>query len=143
MYQEAKVTPSPEDLARLAAFEADGRPALSIYLELTTVHRRKSARSIFETMASQQLEAGNADRRWRRMLQEDIEIVQMYLSNGSFPYSAGLAIFSCAGRVFWRAYPLPVAVPNRVDIGPTFNLEPLLSALEAIKRRQALLAEAV
>jgi len=130
-------------LARLAAFEAGGRPALSIYLELTTAHKRKSANDIFEAMVNQQLEACNADRRWRKMLQEDIEIVQMYLSNGSFPYSAGLAIFSCACRVFWRAYPLPVAVPNRVDIGPTFNLEPLISALEEIKRRQALLAEAV
>ncbi len=135
--------PSPEDLARLAAFEADGRPALSIYLELTTAHKRKSASNIFETMANQQLEARNVDRRWRKMLQEDIEIVQMYLSNSSFPCSAGLAIFSCACRVFWRAYPLPVAVPNRVYIGPTFNLEPLISALDAIKRRQALLAEAV
>lgn len=135
--------PSPEELQRLAAFETDGQPTLSIYLDLTTANKRKSASNDFETMSNQQLDKCRADRRCRKILQEDIEIVQIYLSDGSLPPSAGLAIFSCASRLFWRAYSLPVAVPNRVDIGPTFNLEPLLSAMKEIKRRQALLAEAV
>ncbi len=137
------MTPSPEDLERLAAFEAEGRPALSIYLDLTTANKRKSACNNFETIAKQRLDECGTNYRYRKMLQEDIEIVQIYLRNDSLPHSAGLVIFSCASRLFWRAYSLPVAVPNRVDIGPTFNLDPLIAAMKEIKRRQALLAEAV
>jgi hypothetical protein len=135
------VTPSFEDLERLAAFEADGQPALSIYLNLTTAEKRKSASNDFERMATQRLAEWGIDHRRRKMLQEDIEIVQMYLNN--VPRSAGLAIFSCASRLFWRAYSLPVAVLSQVDIGPTFNLDPLITAMKEMRRRQALLAEAI
>lgn len=134
--------PPPEDLKKLAAFEADGRPVMSVYLNLTTADKRKSASDNFETMANQRLEECGADHRCRKMLQEDIEIVQMYLNNGSLLHCAGLSIFSCASCLFWRAYSLPVAVPNQVGIGPTFNLAPLIRATREMERRQELLAEA-
>jgi len=138
------VTPSPEDVETLAAFSADERPAMSVYLDLVTADKRKSASKDFETMADQRLsEQYGTNHRRRKMLQEDIEIVHMYLNNGSLPGGAGLAIFSCASSLFWRAYTLPVAVPNQVDIGPTFNLAPLRRAMKEIERRQELLAEAI
>lgn len=136
--------PSPEDLKRLAAFRTEERPVLSVYLDLVTADKRKSASNEFKLMANQRLaEAYKTDHRRRKMLQEDIEIVQMYLNNGSLTCGAGLAIFSCASSLFWRAYTLPVAVPNQVDIGPTFNLTSLRGAMREMERRQELLEEAV
>ncbi len=134
--------PSPEDFERLATFETDGRPAMTVYLDLTTSDKRESASKRFEAMAVQQLEKCGASRRCRKMLREDIDIIHMYLNNGCLPCGAGLAIFSCASCLFWRAFSLPVAVSNRVGIGPVFNLEPLNQAMEEMERRRELLAEA-
>lgn len=61
----------------------------------------------------------------RKAIQEDIEIVSLYLKTNAHRRQPGLAIFSCAAELFWRAYPLPEPVPNRVVIGPRFDLEPL------------------
>jgi hypothetical protein len=40
-------------------------------------------------------------------------------------------MFSCAARYFWRAYPLPVAVPTQIVAGGEFNLEPLQQLIQA------------
>ena len=58
-----------------------------------------------------------------------MEIVGLYLKTNGHRYPPGLAIFSCAAELFWRAYPLPVAVPTQVTVGPKFDLEPLLRIL--------------
>jgi hypothetical protein len=54
-----------------------------------------------------------------------MEIVGLYLRTNGHRRHPGLAIFSCAAELFWRAYPLPRPVPNQVAVGPKFNLEPL------------------
>jgi len=136
------VIPSSKDLETLAAFKAKGQSALSVYLDMTTAEKRKSAYSYFETMTNQQLREHGTNYHCRRMLQEDMDVVQMCLSNRSTP-GVGIAIFSCASSLFWRAYSLPVAVPNRVDIGSVFDLDPLRRAMKEIERRQELLAEAI
>jgi hypothetical protein len=131
-------------MEKLAAFRTGERLALSVYLELVTSDKRNVASRDFETMVGQRLsEVYKTDFRRRKMLQEDIEIVHMYLNNGALTCGAGLAIFSCASSLFWRAYTLPVAVSNQVDIGSTFNLAPLRQAMVEMERRKELLEEAI
>jgi hypothetical protein len=54
-----------------------------------------------------------------------MEIVKLYLQTNGHRRYAGLAIFSCASELFWRAYPLLVPVPTEITVGPGFNVEPL------------------
>ncbi len=54
-----------------------------------------------------------------------MEIVGLYLKTNGRRNNKGLAIFSCAAEMFWRAYPLKEAVPTRVTVGSAFDLEPL------------------
>ena len=61
--------------------------------------------------------------------EEDIEIVRLYLNCNASRCGAGLAIFSCASELFWRAYSLPVPVPTHVAVGPRFDIEPLLQVV--------------
>jgi hypothetical protein len=68
----------------------------------------------------------------QEVLKEDMEIIGLYLRANGHRNHAGLAIFSCAAELFWRAYPLPVPVPTQVTIGPRFNVEPLAEAVELV-----------
>jgi hypothetical protein len=61
----------------------------------------------------------------REAIEEDMEIVGLYLKTNGHRKHAALAIFSCASELFWRAYPLESAIPTEVTVGSSFNLEPL------------------
>jgi hypothetical protein len=65
----------------------------------------------------------------REIIQEDIEIVSLYINSNAYRCGAGLAIFSCASELFWRAYSLPLPVPSQVAVGPQFDIEPLLQVV--------------
>jgi hypothetical protein len=140
--QEGNVTLSSEDLDTLATFESDGQPALSIYLDLTTAAKRNVIGETFQDMIERRIEKEGMQRHRQRKLQEDMTIVQRYLQNGNSPYGPGVVIFSCASHLFWRAFILPVAVTDQVDIGPRFNLEPLREAMKRMRHREELLSEA-
>jgi hypothetical protein len=73
-------------------------------------------------------EENASDPEAQKALREDMEIVGLYLQTNGHRRHAGMAIFSCAARLFWRAFPLHAPVPTRVTVGPNFDLEPLMSA---------------
>ncbi len=123
------------DLDVLQSFNGRGSITVSAYLRLDTPERRDSAYDEFIRQMKLGLEECGSKPECREALEEDMEIVGMYLrTNGRRDY-AGLAIFSCAAELFWRVYPLPVPLPNQVSIGPSFNIAPLERALERARAR--------
>lgn len=82
---------------------------------------------------------GNADAqrlRLRNMLKEvplqtDVENVDRFF-NLEYDWSGrSVAVFSCAGRDFFRAYPLAVSIPSQVYFGERPVVKPLADALDA------------
>jgi hypothetical protein len=114
------------DLQVLRAFDSRGRSTLSAYLRLDSPQYRASAYDEFMRLMRTRLEECGSDPECRWAIQEDMEIVGLYLSTNGHRKHAGLAIFSCAAELFWRAYPLDRAIPTQVTVGPAFDIEPLL-----------------
>jgi hypothetical protein len=113
------------DLALLDSFNGHGHVMLSAYLQLDTPPHRQAAVEEFMRQAQARLEECGPRADCRKEIEEDIEIVSLYLKTNGHRRQPGLAIFSCAAELFWRAYPLPQPVPTRVVIGPRFDLDPL------------------
>lgn len=113
------------DLEVLRHFDSRGRFTLSAYLRLDSPGRRESAYDELMGLIRARLEECGSDPSCRDAVGEDMEIVGLYLKSNGHRKHAGLAIFSCAAELFWRAYPLEAAIPTRVTVGPAFDLDPL------------------
>ena len=122
------------DLELLESFDGNGDVLLTAYLQLDTPEHRRSAYGEFLELARARLDASEHRSEYRQALEEDIEIVGLYLKSNSqgTRRHPGLAIFSCAARLFWRAYPLPVALNNRVEVGRRFDVQPLKEIVGAL-----------
>ena len=117
------------DLEMLRTFDGRGHATLSVYLPLDTPARRDAAYDFFIREMQTRLDECETRDECHRALKEDIEIVSLYLRTNGHRQHAGLAIFSCAAALFWRAYPLSVPVAGRVTVGPRFDVAPLLQAV--------------
>ena len=113
------------DLVDLQSFDSRGRTTLSVYLQLDTPQRRDSAYDEFVQQMQQRLAECDPHPECREAIKEDMEIVDLYLRTNGHRQHAGLAIFSCAAELFWRAFPLSVPVPTQVAVGSKFHVEPL------------------
>jgi hypothetical protein len=113
------------DLEVLRSFDGHGNITLSAYLRLDTPEHRESAYSQFMQQMRLRLDECGSSPECREALEEDVEIVGLYLRTNGHRSSGGLAIFSCAAELFWRVYALPVPLPNQVSVGPKFDVEPL------------------
>jgi hypothetical protein len=114
-----------KELKVLESFNGRGHVVLSAYLPLDTPERRRSAYADFSELAQQRLEECGHQEDCREAMREDIEIVGLYLKSNGHRLNPGLAIFSCAAELFWRAYPLPLPISTRVSVGARFDLAPL------------------
>lgn len=117
------------DLQVLQTFNSRGRITLSAYLRLDTPQYRDSAYEEFVRQMQVRLDECGSQPECREAVQEDMEIVGLYLKTNGHRHHAGLAVFSCAAELFWRAYPLSVPLPTLVTVGPRFNVGPLLQAV--------------
>jgi hypothetical protein len=113
------------DLEVLKLFKSRGGITLSAYMRLDSPERQESAYRSFLQQVQACLDECSPQPECREAIKEDMEIVGLYLRTNGHRRHPGLAIFSCAAELFWRAYPLPRPVPNQVAVGPKFNLEPL------------------
>lgn len=123
-----------KELNVLESFNGRGHIVLSAYLPLDTAEHRRSAYANFLELAQERLEECGRRADCREAMREDIEIVGLYLKSNGHRHNAGLAIFSCAAELFWRAYPLPVPVSTQVAVGSHFDLEPLKQVVERVQR---------
>lgn len=119
-----------KEVKALESFNGRGNAVLSAYLPLDTIEHRQLAYENFLELAHRRLEECGSRADCREALGEDIEIVGLYLKGNGHRQNRGLAIFSCAAELFWRAYPLPVPVSTQVSVGPHFDLEPLKQVAE-------------
>jgi hypothetical protein len=117
------------DLEVLRSFDGRGNIALSAYLCLDTHQCRESAYNEFMQQMQARLAEHASQPDVQDALVEDMEIVGLYLRTNGHRRHAGVAIFSCAARLFWRAFPLIEAIPTKVTVGSRFDLEPLMSAV--------------
>jgi hypothetical protein len=113
------------DLKTLRTFDSHGNITLTAYLRLDTPQRRERAYQEFMRQMQACLDECGPRPECREAIQEDMEIVGLYLKTNGHRRHAGLAIFSCAAELFWRAYPLSVPVPTKVSVGPHFDIGPL------------------
>ena len=113
------------DLETLDSFDPRGRIALTAYLRMDTPERRDSAYDDFLRLMQARLDECGSHPDCREAIKEDMDIVKVYLETNGHRRHAGLAIFSCAAELFWRAYPLVFPIATQVAVGPKFNLEPL------------------
>ena len=118
------------DLETLQSFNGHGSTTLSAYLRLDTPERRKSVFDEFEQQIKLRLDECDHEPECLEAIKEDMEIVGLYLRTNGHRNYLGLAIFSCAAELFWRVYPLSEPLPNRVSVGPKFDIAPLRQALE-------------
>lgn len=116
------------DLELLRTFDSRGRITLTAYLSLDTPKRRQSAYDDFVQHMRARLDECGSDRECREAIQEDMEIVGLYLKGNGHRRARAVALFSCAAELFWRAYPLTVPVPTQVTVGTSFDLGPLVHA---------------
>lgn len=131
---------SNEEFGLLQRFDADGRLALSLYLDVSTPEKRASA----DERVRDKLRAavGNVrpeDEDLLGALSEDLEMVRLYFRTTAGHRSRYVAIFTCASQLFWRVYPLEGPVDDYVHVGRHFDVEPLLRSQreeEAIKERE-------
>lgn len=117
------------DLEVLQSFNSQGNITLSVYLRLDSSEHRNSAYDRFIQQMQARLDENASQPEYREALQEDMEIVGLYLNSNGHRHHPGLAIFSCAAELFWRVYPLPIPLPTRVTVGPEFDVEPLMQAM--------------
>jgi hypothetical protein len=116
------------DLEVLQSFNSRGKITVSAYVRMDTPEHRESAVSEFMQQMQSRLDECGSSPECREALKEDMEIVGLYLKTNGHRDQVGLAIFSCAAELFWRVFPLPVALPSQVSVGPEFDLEPLKRA---------------
>ena len=119
---------SGSDLDTLRAFNSHGHVTLSAYLRLDTPQLRESAHQDFVQRMQDRIDDCGPDPKCLEAIKEDIEIVGLYLKTNGHREHAGLAIFSCAAELFWRAYPLSSPIPTQVAVGLTFDVEPLMQS---------------
>lgn len=121
---------APSELESLQRFTASCNLALSLYLDLRSVNRGESAMEAVDRLARQQRQSLGTqvdDETWDA-LQEDLEMIKLYLKTNGNRSVRSLAIFSCAGDYFWRAYQLPYPVPTHLHVGPHLDTEHLARA---------------
>jgi hypothetical protein len=113
------------DLAMLRTFDSRGHIALSAYLRLDSPENRDSAYGEFLEQMQARLDECAPQSECLEAIKEDMEIVELYLKTNGHRQHAGLAIFSCAAELFWRAYPLAAPIPTKVTVGSRFDVDPL------------------
>jgi peptide chain release factor subunit 1 len=124
-----------ERLRKLAAWETDGLPVTSLYLDVDG--RRWPRRGDYVRRAEDLLrqaceEAHQADRDWYRSVCDDVERMRSVVRDGFERKGVvrGLALFSCAGAGLWEEVALPQPVRDRVVVAPRPHLLPVEAMLE-------------
>lgn len=120
---------SENELNRLRSFNGRGNYALTVYLRLDTPQHREAACEHFDQAVRACLESCTPQPECQEAIREDLEIVRLYIKTNGHRHYPGVAIFSCAAELFWRAYPLPVPIPTQVSVGSGFCIDPLLELM--------------
>jgi peptide chain release factor subunit 1 len=130
-------------LDRLAAFEPDTVPVVSLYLNLQPdQHGRDNYRAFLRKELPNRLKTWAPRSPERQSLESDMEQINKYLSHELEPSSNGLAIFSCSARGLFEAVQLEAPVEaHRLYIGYQPHLYPLARLDDRYPRYAAVVAD--
>jgi hypothetical protein len=121
MKKDSDSTPTPADLEVLDKYNSPAGLAVSVYLDLESLPEPDTATQLLEELAeAQKRELGMDQASWDS-LQEDLDIIRLYLRTNGNRHARGVAIFCCASEYFWRVYPLPTPIPTHMHIGPRLD----------------------
>jgi hypothetical protein len=118
-----------DEIDALRSFTSQDGLALSVYLDLGSPDSMETAIVLLQQRIEQELQSAGASGATRQSLEEDIELTRLYLTTNCGRRTKSLAIFSCAGELFWRTYSLPLSVVTQVYLGRRFVTGPLFSML--------------
>jgi len=124
---------SEKDLQELVDFRSERSPVLSLYLDVDPTKRTTDEYKLVLRGLLKEV-AGQAQR-------QDIAAVERYFDHEYDWQGKGVAIFSCLGQDFWRAYPLAVPVENHVYVGQRPYIKPLTDILDAYGRYGVVLVD--
>jgi peptide subunit release factor 1 (eRF1) len=145
----AKSTPAiatslREQLDKLASFEPQELPVLSLYLNLAAdSHGRDSYDSFLRKVLAERQRAFEEDTAERESFDEDAARIHDYLSSQVTPSMNGVAIFACSGAEgFFEAISLQVPVgENALYVGATPHVYPLARLVDHYPRYAAVVLD--
>ena len=137
-------TPLKEQLDRLAAFEPDESPVLSLYLDLRPDQhgRRRTFDAFLRKAIPDRIRTLSGDA--KKSAEADAARIHSYIDGGEIRTSAsGLAIFACSAREhFFEAVQLEAPLEEHaLFIGPAPHLFPLARLNDQFPRYAALLLD--
>ena len=126
MNRHSDNTPTPADLDILDKYSSPNGLAVSVYLDLESLPEPDTANQLLEQLAeAQKRELGMDEESWDS-LQEDLDIIRLYLKTNGNRRAKGVAIFCCASEFFWRVYSLPTPIPTHMHVGPRLDTADLV-----------------
>ncbi|NPV08065.1 MAG: hypothetical protein HPY83_08900 [Anaerolineae bacterium] len=121
---------SHEELGLLQRFDADGRLALSLYLDVSSPERRATVlHRVRDKLRAATSGAQNGGDDPLAPLSEDLEMLRLYFQTSAGRQARYVAVFTCASQLFWRVYSLDEPLNELVHVGRHFELAPLVRAL--------------
>jgi hypothetical protein len=121
MKKDTDHTPTPSDLEVLDQYSSPNGMAVSVYLDLESLPEPDTANQLLEELAEAQKKELGMDQESWDSLQEDLDIIRLYLKTNGNHRARGVAIFCCASEYFWRVYPLPTPIPTHMHVGPRLD----------------------
>jgi hypothetical protein len=109
------------DLHELAAYQAE-TPILSVYLNVDRTERTTDEYRLALRQILKRVEGTAAP--------EDIAAVERYFEHEYDWSGRGVAVFSCTGERFWRAYSLAMPVVSRAAVARKPYVSPLAALVE-------------
>lgn len=140
----ALATPLREQLEKLAAFEPQDLPVLSLYLNLApNQHGRDQHDAFIRKAFGERQKAFKENTPARSSFDRDVQRIQAYLSDDVNRSANGLALFACHGAgEFFEAVQLQVPVDEHwLFIGSMPHLYPLVKLAEQYPRYAAVVLD--
>jgi peptide subunit release factor 1 (eRF1) len=137
-------TPLYAQLEKLAAFEPQDAPVLSLYLNLTAdQHGRDNYDTFIRKALSEHLKAFSENSPERASLERDAERINAYLSNDVNRSSNGLALFASSGSgEFFEAIQLDAPIDAHwLFVGSVPHLYPLARVVDQYPRYAAVVLD--
>ena len=140
----AHATPLRDQLEKLAAFEAQELPFLSLYLNLTPNQQGRDNYDIFtRKVFAERRKAFQPRTAHEASFNRDVDRITAYLAEDVNRSTSGVAIFACAGaNEFFEAIQLQAPVDEHwLFVGPTPHLYPLAQAVDRFPRYAAVVTD--
>jgi peptide subunit release factor 1 (eRF1) len=137
-------TPLAAELAKLAAFEPQDLPVVSLYLSLTAdQHGRDNYDVFLRKVLTARVEAFPAGSAERASLERDIARIREYLADEVHRRVNGLALFACAGAgEFFEAIQLDAPLEEHwLVIGAVPHIYPLVRLVDQYPRYASVLVD--